>query len=52
MNFRWSAWCLLALLMVTLAGCATTETANESELPWNRPKSWETGLPTSIMEGR
>lgn len=52
MKHRWSAIFLLALLMATFAGCATTDTENESAQPWNRPKTWETGLPSSILEGR
>lgn len=52
MKSRWSVLLLLVLLTVTLVGCASTETANESEMPWNTPKSWETGLPASVMEGR
>lgn len=42
----------LALLALALAGCASTEPDNLSQRPWNAPKSWETGLPTSILEGR
>ncbi len=44
-------WLLLAA-MVGLAGCATTESENLSERPWNAPKGWETGLPSTINEGR
>jgi hypothetical protein len=46
---------LLLLLVATaagLAGCATTESDNLSERPWNTPKSWETGLPSALTEGR
>jgi hypothetical protein len=35
-----------------LCGCATTETENLSERPWNAPKSWEHGLPQGLFEGR
>lgn len=35
-----------------LSGCATTEPDNASSRPWNTPKSWETGLPSSAFEGR
>jgi hypothetical protein len=38
--------------VVMLSGCATTDSENLSERPWNSPKSWETGLPSSITEGR
>lgn len=36
-----------------LTGCTTPETAeNESERPWNAPRSWEHGLPGMMNEGR
>lgn len=37
-------------LLTLLTGCRT-----EDELigrPWNTPKSWESGLPSSMTEGR
>jgi hypothetical protein len=43
---------LLASATLGLIGCATTESENLSERPWNSPKSWETGLPSGMMEGR
>jgi hypothetical protein len=43
---------LLALTVLALGGCATTDSANLSERPWNSPKSWENGLPSSMTEGR
>ena len=43
---------LLVLASLGLAGCATSDPDNLSQRPWNAPKSWETGLPTSILEGR
>ena len=46
---------LLLLLLSTaaaLSGCASTESENLSERPWNQPKSWETGLPSGMTEGR
>ena len=45
---------LLALVLASLAlsGCASTESENLSERPWNTPKSWETGLPSNMTEGR
>jgi len=48
----------LSLLLVSLgtlifAGCATDETSeNASVRPWNQPRGWENGLPSSINEGR
>jgi hypothetical protein len=49
------AFCRTLLLAVGLAfaiGCATTEEDNLSERPWNAPKSWESGLPQQMMQGR
>jgi len=43
---------LLGTALFGLAGCATTDTENLSERPWNAPKGWETGLPSTINEGR
>jgi len=43
---------LLALGTLVLSGCATTDSDNASERPWNQPKSWENGLPSSMTEGR
>lgn len=44
---------LLALLGLSLgaAGCRTGGD-DMSERPWNTPKSWETGLPSALTEGR
>ncbi len=42
-----SRWALLVLLLILGAvvgnGCATTESENASERPWNAPQSWESG---------
>jgi outer membrane protein assembly factor BamE (lipoprotein component of BamABCDE complex) len=43
---------LLMLMVAALAGCSTTDSENASERPWDSPKSWENGLPSSMMEGR
>jgi len=43
---------LLLTVILGLAGCATSESENLSERPWNSPKGWETGLPSNINEGR
>jgi len=43
---------LLLLAAAVLAGCATTESENLSERPWNSPRGWETGLPSALTEGR
>jgi len=50
-NFWIFLWVLLTAL-VGLVGCATSESENLSERPWNTPKGWETGLPSSMNEGR
>jgi len=53
-----SRWLWLALGLAALAlsgaltGCASTETENLSERPWNSPKTWESGMPSGINEGR
>ena len=39
---------LLALAAVALGGCASTESENLSERPWNTPQGWENGLPSSM----
>lgn len=44
---------LLFLVAVGLSACATpSDTDNASVRPWNSPKGWETGLPSSMTEGR
>jgi hypothetical protein len=45
---------VLALAGIGLSGCATdhTDSENVSERPWNSPKGWENGLPSSMSEGR
>lgn len=42
----------LLLGMILLGGCATEETENASARPWNTPKTWESGLPSIMTEGR
>ena len=45
-----AALAALASMATLLTGCRT-----EDELigrPWNTPKSWESGLPSSMTEGR
>ena len=45
---------LLAIGYAVLGGfgCATTESENASERPWNAPRGWEYGLPSSFYENR
>ena len=45
-------WFLLGSVLFVLSGCATTDSENASERPWNAPKSWENGMPSTMMEGR
>lgn len=42
----------LAAIALGLSGCASTEPDNASVRPWNAPKGWETGLPSTMTEGR
>jgi hypothetical protein len=34
---------LLAGAIVFLSGCASTQSSNDSSIPWNRPQDWEGG---------
>ncbi|MEY4691573.1 MAG: hypothetical protein RIT19_1898 [Verrucomicrobiota bacterium] len=46
---------LLTLVGLVSMGGALTGCRTEDELigrPWNTPKSWETGLPSAMTEGR
>ena len=45
----WTFLLLLALLALGSWGCASTESENMSERPWNAPQSWENGLPGGLM---
>jgi hypothetical protein len=47
-NSRWAVLLLLVLAAVVFVGCATTESDNMSERPWNSPQGWENGLPSSM----
>ena len=40
-----------AALLGGLTGCKSSDDG-VTERPWNAPKSWETGLPAGMMEGR
>jgi hypothetical protein len=54
LSFRTVRWffCLLLLLVgAGLSGCASTDSDNMSARPWDSPKSWENGLPSSMTEG-
>jgi hypothetical protein len=48
MNFRavQLLWLLiLAVIFISVAGCASDEPQNNSVRPWNTPQSWEGGMP-------
>jgi hypothetical protein len=53
---RLAGWLLLASFCAAsalLAGCKSTpEPENEAMTPWNKPKNWETGLPSGMWERR
>ena len=51
-NFRWGFLLLLALGSLWLGGCATDDLQSDNERPWDSPKGWENGLPSSMTEGR
>lgn len=43
---------LLVLAALGLSGCASEESENTSARPWNSPRGWENGLPSTMTEGR
>jgi hypothetical protein len=47
-NSRCALLLWLVLATVSLCGCASTESENRSERPWNNPQGWENGLPSSM----
>ncbi len=50
---RWMMAVAVGAVAASLTGCATTEDdLSKSERPWNTPKNWESGLPSSMTEGR
>ncbi len=49
-NPRWMFLLLLVLAALGLGGCASPETDNYSERPWNAPQGWETGLPSGMYD--
>ena len=49
-NPRQALLLFLVLAGFALAGCASTESANMSERPWNTPQNWETGLPSGMYD--
>ncbi len=52
-NPRCALLVLLALIAMGVSACSTTEDSeNASVRPWNTPKGWENGLPSTMTEGR
>ncbi len=52
-NWRWFVLLALAVAGLGISGCASTnDSDNASVRPWNAPKGWENGLPSTITEGR
>lgn len=44
---------LLAIAALAVTGCQSDDSIeNASARPWNSPKGWETGLPSTLTEGR
>jgi hypothetical protein len=41
----------VTLLGLTAMGCRSTD-EDASSRPWNSPKGWESGIPSSMTEGR
>ena len=54
-NVRKLSYLVAAAVLVVLgmSGCASTQDSdNASVRPWNAPKGWENGLPSTMQEGR
>ena len=47
-NSRYLFLLLLVMAAAAFGGCASTESENLSERPWNTPQGWENGLPSSM----
>ena len=50
---RFPLWLLLLLVVIGLgvAGCASTESANDSPRPWSSPEGWQNGMiPGALTE--
>ena len=48
MKFRgghsgWLFLLLLAAFVISISGCASTDSENVSSRPWNQPQGWESG---------
>lgn len=52
-NLHTALLLLLAAAAMALTGCSTTQDSdNASVRPWNAPRGWENGLPSTMFEGR
>ncbi len=49
---RWAVCFLFCLGALVFSGCASTESDNLSERPWNTPQGWENGLPGGMTNQR
>ena len=49
-SLRQALLLLLVLAGFALAGCASTESENMSERPWNTPQTWENGMPGGMFD--
>jgi hypothetical protein len=45
-------WLLLLVMAAVFTGCASQDEDNLSARPWNEQRTWETGLPSGMTEGR
>ena len=43
---------LFAACTLLFTACKTTEPENLSERPWNGQQGWQSGLPSTINQGR
>ena len=48
---KFSVLALFTFLLLT-SGCALNDNNDMSEQTWNAPKTWETGVPQSMQQGR
>ncbi|MBU6402498.1 MAG: hypothetical protein KGS61_19430 [Verrucomicrobia bacterium] len=50
---RWLLGTLMILVStLVLTGCATNESENASDRPWNSPQDWEYNLPGGMIPPR
>lgn len=52
-GIRWILSLIVVLGAFLLTGCSSTEPENQATRPWGAPAGgWESGLPSSLTEGR